>query len=70
MTRRVPAFRQVDVARALRGAASAGLKVARVEIDGAGKIILTFGEPAAQDAAEAAYDQWKDRRARQPQGRP
>jgi hypothetical protein len=38
---RAPAkFRQVDVARAIRGAIKAGLSVSRVEIDRDGKIVV------------------------------
>jgi hypothetical protein len=64
MTRRAAPFRQVDVARALRAAKAAGLAVASVEIDGAGKIVLTFADGAARDPAAAAYDKWKERHAR------
>jgi hypothetical protein len=38
-------FRQTDVARAIKGAVSAGLTVQRVEVDKAGKIVVIVGEP-------------------------
>ncbi|MBX9760677.1 MAG: hypothetical protein K2Y29_17995 [Beijerinckiaceae bacterium] len=52
---RAAAVRQIDVARAIRGAERAGMKVGRVEIDPAtGKIIITTGAEAdATDARNA-----------------
>jgi hypothetical protein len=44
MSRRPSVFTQTDIARALKGAMSAGLKVARAEIDPSGKIVLTFAD--------------------------
>lgn len=35
-----PTFRQVDLARALKAAASAGVEVGRIEIDPSGKIVI------------------------------
>ena len=57
MAARSPAFRQADVARAYKGATSAGMAVGRVEIDSSGKIVLI---PAGQKQAEpeAAVDKW------------
>jgi hypothetical protein len=54
MSRRSSVFTQSDVARALKGAMSAGLKVARAEIDPNGKIILTF----ADGKIAAAVNEW------------
>ena len=46
-SRTTPSFRQVDVARALKGARAGGLSIGRVEIDPAGKIVLfTKSEPS------------------------
>lgn len=43
MARSRATFRQQDVTRALRGAAAAGVNIARVEIDKAGKIVIVTG---------------------------
>jgi hypothetical protein len=68
MTRRAVAFRQADVSRAVKGAAAAGLAIARVEIDAAGKIVIITG--AAPETTEDAYAKWKAaRNAREAQGR-
>ena len=40
MARGPSVFKKVDVTKALKGARAAGLEVARVEIDAAGKIVL------------------------------
>jgi len=40
MTRRPARFTQADVTRAVKGAASAGLRVGRIEITPEGKIVL------------------------------
>jgi hypothetical protein len=40
MTRRAVAFRQADVSRAVKGAAAAGLAIARVEVNADGKIVI------------------------------
>ena len=46
MSRSAQTFRQVDVSRALKGAAAAGIDVARVEIDRNGNIVLVAGKKA------------------------
>jgi len=38
-------FKQQDVTRAIKGARLADLEIARVEIDGTGKIIIIAGKP-------------------------
>jgi len=48
MARSRGTFRQQDVTRALRGAAAAGVNIARVEIDKMGKIVIVTG--SASDA--------------------
>lgn len=53
MTRARAAFRQADVRRAVEGAVGAGLSVARIEIDAAGKIVI-ISEAGAQHEAAAA----------------
>jgi hypothetical protein len=50
---RVPCtFRQTDLTRAVKAVAAAGVHIARVEIDRAGKITLVFGEPTADTSSE------------------
>jgi hypothetical protein len=44
--RRAPApFRQADVTKAIKGTVAAGVDIARVEIDAAGKIVIVPGKP-------------------------
>lgn len=50
MTRRAVAFRQADVARAVKGAAAAGLAIARVEVDATGKITIVTVQAADKPA--------------------
>jgi hypothetical protein len=52
MTRRPSTFRQQDLTKALRAAASAGLHVAGYKIDPqTGKIEVVTGKPEAQDSS-------------------
>ncbi len=53
MTRLRSPFRQSDVSRAVKGAAGAGLSVARVEIDAAGKIVIISEAGARQEPSAA-----------------
>jgi hypothetical protein len=46
MARSPSAFRQGDITRAVKAMAAAGQRVARVEIDKTGRIILVTGEAA------------------------
>lgn len=55
MTKRAR-FREVDVKRAVSGAARAGLKIARVEIEPDGTIAIFVGSPDGADAQSAAWD--------------
>jgi hypothetical protein len=52
MSRGPATFKQQDLSRALKAVVTAGIKVARVEIDKAGKIVLVTGE-MAQSIPEA-----------------
>ena len=50
MTRRSSTFRQRDVTRAVKAVAAAGVGIARIEIDKAGKItIIALGVEACRD---------------------
>jgi hypothetical protein len=57
MSRRSSPFRQTDVARALRAAVAAGLRVTGFKLDvHTGKIEVETGEPRKQDSNP--LDQW------------
>jgi hypothetical protein len=57
MPRRPSSFRQLDVARALKGARAAGIHIVRVEIGPAGNIVLfTKSEPSE---ALSPLEKWK-----------
>lgn len=45
MARGPSAFKQGDIARAVKGVKAAGEEVAKVEIDKEGKIIVSVGKP-------------------------
>jgi hypothetical protein len=49
-------FRQRDVAAAIRAAKAAGLDVARVEVDKAGKIVVVTAKGVG--ATEASPNEW------------
>jgi hypothetical protein len=52
-------FRQLDVTRALRATAAAGLKVQRIEIDKYGKIIVIAGKvPDSPRDSECERNEW------------
>ena len=68
MARSNASFREADVKRAIRGAASAGLKVTRVELDPTtGVIVLLSGSSSQAPTPASALDDWlggKDGKAR------
>lgn len=51
---------QAAIARAVKGAQAAGLKVGRVEIEG-GRIVVYSGEDARQEPA-SDFDAWRSKR--------
>jgi hypothetical protein len=53
---RPASFRQADVTRAMRGVSAAGMKVARVEIDPNGKIVVYTESKAANDDSPSDWD--------------
>ena len=57
MSRGPCTFRQADITRAVKAVAEAGVEVARVEIDKAGKIVIVTGKPGeANGESEIAND--------------
>lgn len=55
MARAPSTFRQQDVTRAVKAVAAAGVHIARIEIDKAGKIVIVPGKP--QEPATAQEDE-------------
>ena len=62
---RVPStFRRQDVTRAVKAVVAAGVDIARVEIDSAGKIVIVAGKPleaTPQDDLDRELKQWEAR---------
>ncbi|RWC90052.1 MAG: hypothetical protein EOS32_28810 [Mesorhizobium sp.] len=56
MAARAAPFRQVDVTRAIKAAASAGMKVGRVEIDATGRIVVVAAGQTPEPAND--LDKW------------
>lgn len=56
MSRGPLAFKQRDVARALRATSMAGLQAERVEIDRGGKIVVIVGKLAADQETKNEWD--------------
>jgi hypothetical protein len=65
MTRAPSTLRQQDVTRAVKAVAAAGVDIARVEIDTAGKIVIVTGkalEPTStQDELDRELQEWEAR---------
>jgi hypothetical protein len=51
MARTPPTFKPADVTKAVKGAIAAGLDIARVEIDGSGKIVIQLAKGGAKKQA-------------------
>jgi hypothetical protein len=64
MTRAPSTFRQQDVTRAVRAVTAAGVHIARVEIDKAGKIIIIPGDSQPVEPDGCDLDNWIAKRAK------
>jgi hypothetical protein len=58
MARAPSTFRQQDVTRAVKAVAAAGISIARVEIDKAGKIAVITGEPPDRTGEPKEANEW------------
>jgi hypothetical protein len=65
MARAPSTFRQQDVTRAVKAVVAAGVDIARVEIDRAGKIVIVTGRPLEatnpQDELDRELQDWEAR---------
>jgi len=59
MSRAPQTFRQRDVTKAVKGVTAAGVMVAKVEVDKAGKIVVVVvGADKTQDPADTGTNSW------------
>jgi len=58
MPRAPSTFRQQDVTRAVKAVAAAGVHIARVEIDRAGKIVIIAAEATEQLGETTEANEW------------
>jgi hypothetical protein len=58
MSRSSCTFKQRDVTKAVKAIVAAGVQVERVEIDRAGKIIITAARP--MESADGARNEWDE----------
>jgi hypothetical protein len=58
MARAPSTFRQQDVTRAVKAVAAAGVHIARIEIDKAGKIVIIAGAATGQPGESAEANEW------------
>ena len=56
MSRAPSTFRQQDVTKAVKAVAAAGVHIARVEIDKAGKIVIIAKDPTENQSGESATE--------------
>jgi hypothetical protein len=58
MSRRPSPVRQTDVTRAVKAVIAAGVHIARVEIDSAGKIVVIAAEATEQSGETTEANEW------------
>jgi hypothetical protein len=58
MTRAPSTFRQQDVTRAVKAVSAAGVHIARIEIDKAGKIVIIAADAEVQDPPTQGENEW------------
>jgi hypothetical protein len=63
MSRGKQSFRQREITRAVKGVEAAGVRVARIEVDKDGKIIIVTGTAVTQPATANDLDAWMAKHA-------
>jgi hypothetical protein len=58
MARAPSTFRQQDIAKAVKAVMAAGVHIARIEIDKAGKIVIIASDGAGQPAQIPEANEW------------
>ena len=58
MARAPCTFRQTDVTRAVKAVTAAGVHIARIEIDKAGKIVIITGDATDQLGESTEANEW------------
>ena len=58
MARAPSTFRQQDVTRAVKAVAAAGVHIARIEIDKAGKIVIIAADANGQPGESTEANEW------------
>src|SRR5262249_53431439 len=58
MSRAPSTFRQQDVTRAVKAVTAAGVRIARVEIDKTGKIVIITADPTNQPDETTGANEW------------
>ena len=58
MTRAPSTFRQQDVTRAVKAVTAAGVHIARIEIDKAGKIVIITADPIDRPDQMTEANEW------------
>jgi hypothetical protein len=58
MPRRPCNFRQTDITKAVRAVQAAGVPIARVEVDGNGRIVVVAGNGQTDHNAASTLNEW------------